>query len=117
MSLMNALRGISGEYEINRILGAAGVLTYVVTAPSFVGWSMYQGHPFDLVAFCSAYPLGLGAAIGAVAGAVAVKDTYVASAKVTQDTGSAPGLAMHSGVQPVKVVNNPSDPVPVEQGA
>ncbi len=32
MSLMNALRGISGEFELNRVVGAFGAAAYVVTA-------------------------------------------------------------------------------------
>ncbi len=78
-----ALKGIGGEYEINRLLGAAGVSVYIIAAPSFVAWSMARGAAFDLIAFCAAYPTGLGVAIGAVAGAVAVKDRNVATARIT----------------------------------
>lgn len=77
------LRGIGGEFEINRVIGAAGVSTYIVAAPAFVAWDMARGRGFDLVAFCTAYPAGLGVAIGAIAGAVALKDRSVASAKLT----------------------------------
>lgn len=83
MNLMQALKGIGGEYEINRVLGAAGVTVYIIAAPAFVGWNMARGQAFDLIAFCAAYPAGLGVAIGAVAGAVAVKDRNVATARVT----------------------------------
>lgn len=83
MSLTNMLRGIGGEFEVNRVLGAAGVSVYIVSAPGFVAWNMAKGHPFDLVAFCTAYPAGLGVAIAAIAGAVALKDRNVATAKVT----------------------------------
>lgn len=79
----HALKGIGGESEIIRLLGAAGVSVYIVATPGFVIWSMVQGHTFDLVAFCAAYPTGLGVAIGAVAGAVAVKDRNVATARIT----------------------------------
>lgn len=83
MNISQALKGIGGEYEINRLLGAAGVSVYIIAAPSFVAWNMSRGVAFDLIAFCAAYPAGLGVAIGAVAGAVAVKDRNVATARVT----------------------------------
>lgn len=75
-------KGSSGEYEVNRFVGAIGVLVYIVAAPAFVAWNMALGREFDLIAFCTAYPAGLGVAIGAIAGAVAIKDRNVAKAKV-----------------------------------
>lgn len=83
MKLLNALKGISGEFEINRVLGASGVSVYIVSAPAFVAWNMAKGREFDVVAFCAAYPTGLGLAIGAIAGAVAIKDRGVATARLT----------------------------------
>jgi hypothetical protein len=83
MNILEALKGPRGEYEINRIVGAAGVLTYVVTAPAFVAWDMARGNAFDVALFCTSYPAGLLVAMGAVAGAVAIKDRNVASARVT----------------------------------
>jgi hypothetical protein len=112
------LKGIGGEYEINRVLGAAGVSVYIIAAPAFEAWEVFRlGKEFDVVAFCAAYPGGLGVAIGAIAGAVAVKDRNVAVARVTQDTGAAPGLAAGGApAAPIKatIVNEPNDPVPVE---
>lgn len=89
MGVTAALKGIHGEFELIRTLGAAGVLTYIVTAPVFVAWSMYYGEKFELAVFCTAYPAGLAAVLGAVAGAVAVKDRNVATARVTNATADA----------------------------
>lgn len=74
-------KGTGGEYEVNRFVGAIGVLVYIVSVPAFVAWNMAKGREFDIVAFCAAYPTGLGVAIGAIAGAVAIKDRQVAKAK------------------------------------
>ena len=82
--LSTILKGISGENEIVRTLGAGGILAYIAGAVGFVSWDMARGAHFDLVAWCAAFPTGLGLAIGAVAGAVAVKDRNVAAAKQTQ---------------------------------
>jgi hypothetical protein len=78
MSIMNALRGISGEFEIGRILGALGTTTYIVTAPALV-WTGKVTVTFDT--FCIAYPAGLAACLGAAAGAIALKDRQVAKAQ------------------------------------
>lgn len=80
-NLTNIFKGSSGEYEVNRTVGGIGVLVYIVSVPSFTAWSMARGHDFDVIAFCTAYPTGLGLAIGAIAGAVAIKDRNVAKAK------------------------------------
>jgi hypothetical protein len=111
----NLLKGIGGEYEINRVVGAIGSASYVICANAFVAWNMAEGHPFDVTAYCLAFPSGLGVAVGAIAGAVAIKDRNVAVAKVTQQTGAAPGLAAPSGVQNVNVVNPPGDPANVQE--
>jgi hypothetical protein len=89
-NLKNALKGIGGEYELSRLLGAAGVLTYVVSAPVFTLWDVLHNNHFDVVGFCAAYPAGLGVAVGAVAGSIALKDRNVAAAIQTRDGTSAP---------------------------
>lgn len=81
MSVFSALRGIGGEYEIQRILGALGTIVYVVMAPAFV-WAGKVTATLDT--FCIAFPAGLGVCIGATAGAIALKDRSVAKAKVTE---------------------------------
>lgn len=88
--LANALKGISGEYEINRLIGAFGGVSYVIGAHLFVAWNMAEGRAFDLVAYCTAFPAGLGGAILAIGGAVAIKDRNVATARIIQDTGAVP---------------------------
>lgn len=82
-------KGAGGGYEVNRFVGAIGVLTYVISVPLFVAWEVcVKGREFDLVAFCAAYPGGLIVAMGAVAGAVAIKDRQVAKAKVEAEGGA-----------------------------
>lgn len=88
MSLSNALRGITGEFEIQRVLGALGTTIYSVTAPVFVATGTLAN--VTLTEFCLAYPTGLAACIGACAGAIALKDRNVASATVITQTGAVP---------------------------
>lgn len=94
MKILDALRGITGTFEINRIVGAFGAATYIISAPAFEAWDMLYNHrPFDITAFCLAFPAGLAVAVGAIAGAVAVKDRNVATARATQaatDAGATP---------------------------
>lgn len=78
MSILNALKGIGGEYEVQRVLGAFGTLTYIVSAPAFI-WAGKVTATLDT--FCIAYPAGLAACVGATAGAIALKDRQVAKAK------------------------------------
>lgn len=87
----NILRGISNEFEINRVVGAFGSLVYVIGAHAFVAYEVFwRGREFDLTAYCLAFPSGLGVAVASIAGAVAIKDRNVASAKVIAETGSKP---------------------------
>ena len=85
MPISNALKGISGEFEVSRLLGAFGVSTYIVTAPLFQAYEVYRNGHFDIVSFCTAYPAGLAAVLAAAAGSIALKDRNVAVAKQTQD--------------------------------
>ena len=43
MKILDALKGISGTYEVQRILGAAGTLTYVICVPIFVATGLIDG--------------------------------------------------------------------------
>lgn len=88
--LSHALRGLSGEYETNRVVGFVGGMAYVFGAHAFVAWNMIEGRAFDLVAYCTAFPAGLGATVLAIGGAVAIKDRNVAKAKVIAETGTDP---------------------------
>lgn len=86
-----ALRGIGGHYEINRVIGGFGALAYCTCVNAFVAHEVViQGKDFDLSAYCSMFPLGLAAIIGAAAGSVALKDRQVATAKVIEQTGAVP---------------------------
>lgn len=75
------LRGINGEFELQRTLGAAGVVSFILGAHGFTAWSMARGATFDLAIYCTAFPAGLAAVLGASAGAIALKDRQVAKAK------------------------------------
>jgi hypothetical protein len=87
MSILNALRGISCEFELIRTAGAFGLFCYVVGALTFQGWAMWRGEHFDIVAFCAAFPGGLAVAYASIAGSAAIKDRNVATAtKVISDT-------------------------------
>lgn len=88
MNILNALKDIGGEYEVQRVLGAVGTLIYATTAPIFVAVDVIKD--VSLTEFSLAYPAGLAACIGATAGAIALKDKAVASAKVTEKTGAIP---------------------------
>lgn len=88
LNILNALKGIGGEFEVQRVLGAVGTLTYVACVPAFVATGIISG--VSVTEFCLAYPGGLAACIGATAGAIALKDRNVATAKVIQDTGAIP---------------------------
>lgn len=79
-NLTQALKGIRGEFEISRILGALGTVTYIVLAPLLV-WTGRVTVTFDT--FCIAYPAGLAACLGASAGAIALKDRQVEKARAT----------------------------------
>jgi len=87
--LSNLLRGTGGEYEINRVIGAIGSMAYIIGAHAFVAHDVFwKGETFDVTAYCLAFPSGLGVAVGAIAGAVAIKDRNVAASKVIEKTGA-----------------------------
>jgi len=77
MTILNALKGIGGDFEVQRVLGAFGTIMYIVTAPALVWAGKVTA---SLESFCIAYPAGLGVCIGATAGAIALKDRQVAKA-------------------------------------
>lgn len=90
--IRNILKGLNGEYEYTRILGALGVVSYIVGAHIFEAWTVFwQSKPFDVVAYCAAFPAGLAVAVGVIATAAANKDKSTEVAKVIRDTGSLPG--------------------------
>ncbi len=90
MKILNALKGIGGDYEVQRVLGAFGTVVYIVSAPALV-WAGKVTASFD--SFCLAYPAGIAACLAATAGSIALKDRNVATAKVVSETGAQPGSA------------------------
>lgn len=88
LKLLDALKGIGGEFEVQRVLGAFGSVTYTLTAPIFVAVGVIKD--VSLTEFSIAFPAGLAACIGATAGAIALKDRNVATAKVVERTGAVP---------------------------
>jgi hypothetical protein len=108
----NALRGIGGEYELNRLVGFFGGIVYVIGAHLFVGYEVFWlGHEFDVTAYCLAFPGGLAVVAGGTAAAVSIKDRNVASAKVISQTGAVPTPAIDGAKVPT------GDPPPVDQTA
>lgn len=85
MKIAAMLKGIGGEFEINRVVGAFGATAYIICANVFVAWQVFwQGREFNVTEYCLAFPSGLGVAVGAVAGSIALKDRQVAKARSTQ---------------------------------
>lgn len=98
MSLGNILKGTGGQLEWTRVFGAVGVAIYIVFAHVFEGWTVFwQGKPFDITAYCLAFPSGLAVAIGGIATAAAQKDKAVAVAAATT---SAAATAADQGIVP-----------------
>lgn len=84
------LRGIGGTIELSRLSVFLGATGFVVGTLAFQAWAMARGQEFDVTAFCLAFGPGFAALIGGGAGAIAIKDRNVASAKVIAETGSKP---------------------------
>lgn len=89
-NVKNILKGISGEYELARVLGFLGVFVYIVSVPVYVLWDVIQNGKFDVIAFCAAYPAGLGVALTSASASIAIKDRNVAVAIQKRDETSAP---------------------------
>lgn len=99
--LSEILKGIGGGYEINRVVGAFGAVVYVIGAHVFLGYEVWWlGKEFDLNTYCLTFPTGLGIAVGAIAGAVALKDRQVANAKVISETNSQPATPPNPAPEP-----------------
>jgi hypothetical protein len=92
---LNALRGISGEFEIGRVLLASSGAAAIVTPIVFQLLDMaHNGWKFDVTAWCVAYPGGLAALAGIGVFSIGQKDKGVATAKATlqaSDTAAAQG--------------------------
>lgn len=106
--LLNALRGIGGDFELNRVVGFFGGVAYVICGNFFVWYeTVWLAKDFDITAYCLAFPGGLAVIAGGTAGAVAWKDKAVASAKVTEQTGTIPTKAPDGPKTPVGPVAEP----------
>lgn len=81
MKMLEALKGINGTYEVQRLLGAIGTVTFIMSVPVLV-WAGKITASFD--SYCLAYPAGIATLVGATAGAIALKDRQVAKAKVEE---------------------------------
>lgn len=108
--LSEALKGVNGGYELNRLVGAFGGFVYVIGAQAFMAWHLWHGNDFDVTAYCLAFTGGLATLAGGTAAAVAIKDRNVASAKVIEQTGAVPtpakdGAKVPTGAPPP--VDNP----------
>ena len=109
-SINHAFKCSNNEFEAIRLLGAAGVASFIIGANAFQAWNMAEGRPFDVALYCTMFPAGLGAVLIAVAKAAEWKDKGVASAKVIAQTGAVPTPpAVGPQVQP-------GDIQPVENG-
>ena len=84
MKLLNILRGITGEFEIGRMLLASSGVSAITSPIGFQFWDMWHGAHFDVAAWCVAYPGGLAALSGVGVFALGKKDKDVAVAKQTQ---------------------------------
>lgn len=94
MTWTTALRGASGQIELNRLVGFVGGMAYIAGAHAFIAYDMLaNGRDFDITAYCLAFPGGLAAVVTGTAAAVALKDRQVATANVIEATGAQPGKA------------------------
>jgi len=95
--IINALKGIGGDFEINRVVGAFGGFAYIIGAHIYVALNMVKGHTFDLTEYCIAFPGGLAVVVGSIAGAVSIKDRNVATARVIQNTTRTTNTQLEQG--------------------
>jgi hypothetical protein len=109
MGLSAALKGIGGEFELNRVIGFISGLGYTAGALVFTAWNMIEGREFDVVAFCTAFGGGAAFITGGTAAAVSLKDRNVASSKVIEQTGAVPTKAKDGPQVPT------GDPPPVDK--
>lgn len=89
MGFTNIFKGFNGQFENTRTLGAIGVLSFIAVANGLLiyqcGWLQ---KPFDITAYCLAFPSGLGAAVTAIGLTAGQKDNKVAQAQATSAASS-----------------------------
>jgi hypothetical protein len=85
MMNLAALRNITGEIEIGRLLLAASGVAAIFSPLVYETLDLaHNGWHFDVTAWCVAYPGGLGALNALGIFAIGKKDKDVAAARVTQ---------------------------------
>lgn len=83
MKFLSILKNVQGEFEVGRTLLASSGVSAIFTPIGFQVWDMSRGAHFDVVAWCAAYPTGLGALAGVGVFAIGKKDRDVATARLT----------------------------------
>lgn len=90
MSFPSLLKGITGEFEIGRVLLASSGCAAITTPIAFQLLDMaHNGWHFDVTAWCVAYPGGLAALAGIGVFAIGNKDRNVS---IARQTAAAPPL-------------------------
>lgn len=108
----NLLKGIGGEFELNRVVGFIGGIAYVICANFFVWYqTVWKGVVFDVTTYCLAFPGGLAVVAGGTAAAISLKDRNVASSKIIEQTGAVPTPAPDGPKVPI------GEPPPVDKPA
>ena len=87
MNITSMFRNVRGEYEPIRVIGVFGGSAYIIGAHAFVAWQISLGKEFDFIAYCTAFPAGLAAIIGAIAGSLKVKDKATEEARNVSEAG------------------------------
>jgi hypothetical protein len=92
LPLFHALKSsITGQFEITRLIGGLGGLSYVIGTHAFLYWKcIHLGQDFPLETYCLAFPTGLAAIGGGTAASVALKDRQSATSAIIAATGALP---------------------------
>lgn len=77
------LRGISGDFELGRVLGAIGGVNYVFWPPVFQAIDTFKNGHWDPAAFCAGYGGGFALTATGIGGFIALKDRSTAAARQT----------------------------------
>jgi len=85
MTLTSMFRNVRGEYEPIRVVGVLGGFAYIIGAQVFVGLHIAASKDFDLIAYCTAFPAGLAAIVGSIAGSLKVKDKSTEEARAISE--------------------------------
>jgi hypothetical protein len=90
MKILSALKGISGEFELGRLLLTGSTLAGITTPIGFqIADMCHNGWHFNVGAWCVAYPGGLAALNSLGAFSIGKKDQAVATARATDAASNA----------------------------